>query len=281
MFFACGILQPTALAFTKISILLLLHQIFIPQAFRITCWVLGAIVVAWYLAVVFAASFICLPVSSVWDPSTPAHCGNQKVLQVVTPLPWIITDFAILIAPMPVLRRLHTSRRQKAGLMALFLIGGLTCICSCVRYSTIWYPVEDITWDIVPATMWNIVEAYITIICACLLATRPLFMKLIPDKLLARVQRSWTEYWHSLPSNSKIRLVTAFGWGRSQAQSSGRAEKPMVEENWLAESHSSNSGGRPSDVQKPPDAFLPPFSLQDLERHRTARERYEDGSNMP
>ena len=280
MFFACGILQPTALAFAKLSVVILLHQIFIPRAFRLTCWGLGSIVLAWWIAVIFAQSFICLPVSSIWDPSTPGHCGNQKILQVVDPLPWVVTDFAILIAPLPVLRKLQTSRRQKAGLMALFLIGGITCVCTCVRYSTIWYSVEDITWDIVPATIWNVIEAYTTIICACLIATRPLFMKLIPDRLIARVHRSWSQYWQSRSGRSRSRLMTSFGRSGHVAQTQPTEEKTPVTKPRADSESSTVFGGHDSDVQDLPKAHLAPFSFENLGTHNTARERYEARSSL-
>ena len=60
--------------------------------------------------------------------------------------------------------------------------------------------------------MGNIVEASTTVICACLFASKPVIMRLIPDKLLLRMQshsRSWTRY------RPKILLMHHRSGGRS------------------------------------------------------------------
>ena len=123
MFFASGIILPTALALTKISLLMLLNYLFVLPAFRITVRILGAIVIAWWLTLVLGQIFICLPISSHWDTTVVGHCGNQQAFDIGTPIPWIVTDVAILLCPLPVLRQLHVSRAQKLGLFGLFLIG--------------------------------------------------------------------------------------------------------------------------------------------------------------
>ena len=51
--------------------------------------------------------------------------------------------------------------------------------------------------DAVPLWKWNIIEASVTVICACLFASKPVLMLMIPDKFIARLRsrsRSWTRY---------------------------------------------------------------------------------------
>ena len=51
--------------------------------------------------------------------------------------------------------------------------------------------------DAVPLWKWNIIEASVTVICACLFASKPVMMLMIPDKLIARLRsrsNSWTPY---------------------------------------------------------------------------------------
>ena len=85
---------------------------------------LGAVVVAWGITSVFGYAFICLPVDSTWEPEKPHHCARVKILDQVLPVPWILTDFAILVSPLPVLNNLQMSPWRKVGLSALFLTGG-------------------------------------------------------------------------------------------------------------------------------------------------------------
>ena len=41
--------------------------------------------------------------------------------------------------------------------------------------------------DVVDLAMWNIIEAHATVLCASLIASKPVVMALIPDKLLASI----------------------------------------------------------------------------------------------
>lgn len=118
-------MQPFVLASAKISLLILLYRIFIIKTFRITVLVLMAVVGVWYVAITLAGALICLPVKSRWHPDIPGHCGNQYILNIIDPIPWILTDFAILFAPIPMVWRLQMPTRRKAAIAGLFLVGGL------------------------------------------------------------------------------------------------------------------------------------------------------------
>lgn len=60
---------------TKISILLYYHRLF--QSVTLS-WVIGAVVVAYNLAVIFVAAFECIPLSSMWT-GQPGKCIATKV----------------------------------------------------------------------------------------------------------------------------------------------------------------------------------------------------------
>lgn len=123
--FAGSLMQPCVLTSAKLSILILLRRIFITQTFQRVANVLIAIVLGWWLAITFAVTFICTPVKSHWDPNVPGNCGNVYLLDIIDPIPWILTDFAILFAPLPMIWRLQMATRQKVAVGALFLIGVL------------------------------------------------------------------------------------------------------------------------------------------------------------
>jgi hypothetical protein len=126
VFYASSFLQTTALALSKLSLLIMLYRIFeIVRGFQITCWILGGVVTAWWAAAFFAGAFICYPAASIWEPNTKGTCGNMELLNVVTPIPWVLTDFAILIAPLPVIRKLQIDRARKRRVYAAFLLGAM------------------------------------------------------------------------------------------------------------------------------------------------------------
>ena len=113
----------TALATAKLSILCLLHRIFITRGFQIVVKILGAVLVLWWTSFPFAFAFICSPISVNWEPGIQHHCRNREVMLISAPIPWTLTDFVIPIAPF-VVKSLHTKRRNRIGLSALPLTGG-------------------------------------------------------------------------------------------------------------------------------------------------------------
>ena len=71
-----------------------------------------------------------------------------------------------------------------------------TCKASTFSFSVI-ATTNSGVGDAVPLWKWNIIEASVTVICACLFASKPAVMFLIPDKFVARLTsrtRSWTRY---------------------------------------------------------------------------------------
>ena len=87
--------------------------------------ILLAIIILWWTGLTTADAFICSPIRSNWEPMIPKHCGNVRLLVLFGPIAWIVTDFVILIAPLFVIKNLQLKPKDKLGLYALFLTGGL------------------------------------------------------------------------------------------------------------------------------------------------------------
>ena len=104
---------------------MLFHRIFITSGFRLAIKIIAVIMVMWWMGTILADNLICLPIEHNWDPTVPAQCGNKQLLAKIPPIPWIVTDFAILIMPLPMVWKLHMPALQRIGLGGLFLLGGL------------------------------------------------------------------------------------------------------------------------------------------------------------
>jgi hypothetical protein len=100
---------------TELSLLVLFHRIFVTPTSRNATTITGMIVVLWWVGTVLADR----------NPEIPAHCGNKQLLAIIPPTPWIATDLALLLMPMPMVYKLHLPGLQRVGLAALFLLGGL------------------------------------------------------------------------------------------------------------------------------------------------------------
>ena len=122
--FALLILYSLAVAFPKLSILALYLRIFTEKRHRISTWVLGAIISGTAVAVSLTAIFQCSPVPHAWDRSvTGGNCIKVASFYVYCSVPNLITDVAILVLPLPMIYKLHTSQSQKVGLSIVFLLG--------------------------------------------------------------------------------------------------------------------------------------------------------------
>lgn len=73
-----------------------------------------------------AASFSCWPIPFFWDKAIHGgHCIDLLAFWFSLGGFNILTDMAVWILPMPVLKSLHLPRKQKLSLIAVFAVGGL------------------------------------------------------------------------------------------------------------------------------------------------------------
>ena len=67
----------------------------------------------------------CLPIAYGWDPAIPnGYCVNYGALVLATNICNIITDFAILILPVPYVLKLNLSAKKKKLVLITFVMGG-------------------------------------------------------------------------------------------------------------------------------------------------------------
>ncbi|KAF1995548.1 hypothetical protein P154DRAFT_474170 [Amniculicola lignicola CBS 123094] len=188
-YFVAGLIMPTCYATAKLSMLWLLHTLFAFRNFQKVIRFLAIIVGLWWLATVLLDTFICFPINARWDPTVKGTCNN-KVIQVeyfATPIPWIITDFAILVAPLPILWAMNVSRARQIGLVLLFGIGITTCGVACKRYMTL-LDIDDknLTSSMVQPCIWTMIESSTTIVCAALPASTIALKRILPTTHFAR-----------------------------------------------------------------------------------------------
>ncbi|KAH8725892.1 hypothetical protein GQ44DRAFT_796079 [Phaeosphaeriaceae sp. PMI808] len=123
-FWASLIVYYLSLGLTKCSIILQYRRVFTTRRFHVACWLVMAVVVAYSVWTVFGSIFACVPVRAFWTRE-PAKCINQFSMWFTNAAINILTDFAIIILPMPVIQSLNLARRQKQALMGIFAVGGL------------------------------------------------------------------------------------------------------------------------------------------------------------
>ncbi|CAO2650904.1 Nn.00g092010.m01.CDS01 [Neocucurbitaria sp. VM-36] len=181
------------LTVTKISILVQYLRIFHDRNFRIACFVILGLVVAYGAWAIFSGILICNPIAFSWDKTTPnGHCMNPMVVWYTNAGMNIAQDVIILLMPMPVIRRLQFSTGQKTGLALMFALGASVTLISVVRLYSLddISNSKDISFDNTIHAILSAVEVNIGIICACLPVMRPLLGLMIPKHFSAATEHA-------------------------------------------------------------------------------------------
>ena len=122
---AAEALYPPAIGLVKISTCFLFARIFPQSRFR---WFLAslALFVAIYSTIQTLLSiFQCQPIDAAWHVTSPKKCIKINSLWEIMGGMNVLTDLALLIAPLPQLWALQIPRQTKAQLVGLFCVGGL------------------------------------------------------------------------------------------------------------------------------------------------------------
>lgn len=115
-----------SVALPKISILALYLRIFTNSTVRITCYITITVLVANWIAFLFASTFQCSSIAYQWNKTIPGgKCFNVAALYKASSAPNIVTDILIMVLPIPTIWQLQASRIRKVGLMFVFFIGSV------------------------------------------------------------------------------------------------------------------------------------------------------------
>ena len=134
--YASIIVYNLGLFVVKNSILYQYLRFFVSRSYRIAAWALIAFITVAGVAMIITSCFSCWPVAFYWDKSVEGgHCVNMLAFWFCFSAFNILTDLAVWLLPMPVLKRLQLPKKQKISLIAVFALGGLYVASSKVPVS--------------------------------------------------------------------------------------------------------------------------------------------------
>ncbi|KAK4499551.1 hypothetical protein PRZ48_010067 [Zasmidium cellare] len=138
--------------------------------FRTASYILAAIITAFTIFSTFISIF----------PS----CIDRLPLWLFNSAFTMLTDIAVTVLPLPVLKSLQLPARQRYILMGVFGLGGVICIVSIVRLSGIYATsvAKDVSWENSQAALYSNLEAAVGIIASCVPTLRA-FVKTYFPKL--------------------------------------------------------------------------------------------------
>ena len=114
-----------AIALVKISILLLYYRIFPVRRLRISLYVVGAVVLVWWISTQITVIFECTPIYYFWTQTGTGHCIRIGRFFLSQAIPNITTDIVLLALPLPMIWNLQLPLLQRAALTHIFMLGGL------------------------------------------------------------------------------------------------------------------------------------------------------------
>ncbi|KAF6220389.1 hypothetical protein HO133_003521 [Letharia lupina] len=176
----------TAVTLIRASVLFLYNRIFCTKSFRIACYGILSINLAYFTATVLACCLICRPFAFNWDQSIHGSCGDQKSLDLFIGVFNLLMDITTVALPMPVLWGLQMPTGTKIVLSGLFSMGIAICIITLVRIKV----TTDITANNTAGqyaliALLTCLESSLGVVNACLPVTKPVFEKLKPTLLIS------------------------------------------------------------------------------------------------
>ncbi|EEQ84351.2 uncharacterized protein BDCG_01156 [Blastomyces dermatitidis ER-3] len=182
LYVGAQVVYKVTIALSKISIIFLYLRIFVGKIFRRTCWSLIWIVICYTIGSSTATVFQCTPIHRAWQRQVPGTCINLTISWYSNAAFSILSDLAILILPMPVIKSLLLPKKEKIGLMSIFAVGIFVCITSVLRSMKLDVATKnfDVTWSSIDSSMWTIFETNIAIICACMPTFKAPISKIFP-----------------------------------------------------------------------------------------------------
>ncbi|KAL5366340.1 hypothetical protein BJX96DRAFT_169845 [Aspergillus floccosus] len=156
----------------KLSLLAMMRRIFAPDRRKLMI-IYGSIVVLllYYIPALFIKIFFCKPISAYWyGTENGGSCLDQRKVIIADATISMVSDFWILILPLPMLWSLQMSLNKKLRVVGILGAGGLATAFSVWRLVMMVDEsrTPDTTWFWIHCVLTGNAEAGIGLICACL-----------------------------------------------------------------------------------------------------------------
>ncbi|KAI0458214.1 hypothetical protein F5B21DRAFT_460215 [Xylaria acuta] len=185
----------------KVSLLTFYLRIFNPvPRVKWLIWIGLVAVVGFGLAVLIGTLILCYPSSGepqnpTLPPSPPQRCTAEiPNWTTAGSIFSVVTDFYIFFIPIHLLPSLKLSRKRKAAVGSVFLVGLIACLAG-VANLTIrfvkYLPThkDDFTWNVIDTYITKVTETNVGLICACMPVVSPVVVG--PMRRLSALFGSW------------------------------------------------------------------------------------------
>ncbi|CAI6096060.1 unnamed protein product [Clonostachys chloroleuca] len=200
IFFQCLFIAEVAYTYSsplvKLSVLAFYWRIFPTSGMKLGCKIIGAMCIAWCIAVSILDFVQCRPLKAFWYlelralPTT--RCVDTVLHFLANSIANAFIDFLTISLPIYEVCKLHTSTERKFKVAFVFLLGGIALAASLVRTATtnvIWrkglgnFTSKSNRKSLFASNLWSqawrpYIEIYVAIIGACTPTLMPFYRKL-------------------------------------------------------------------------------------------------------
>ncbi|KAH8659342.1 hypothetical protein BGZ60DRAFT_415072 [Tricladium varicosporioides] len=190
--FSSQILYTVTLGFVKISICAMLARIFSLSISKLIAQILIGLSCCWMTSTVLIGFLICHPVQMNWNPLiTDGKCGDRNLAFTVAGIVNVMTDFFILLVPIPMVLKLTLPKASKFGLLLIFCMGILTMVIGSVRI-TVLLDVDfmDFTFSGKTLHIFTIAEAGVAIMVSSSPMLRPILNRVSHSSIFSTKRSS-------------------------------------------------------------------------------------------
>ncbi|PGG99512.1 hypothetical protein GX51_06252 [Blastomyces parvus] len=195
----------------KVALLAIVIRIFnLDRKTVIGIYVILGVLLLYYIPTILLKILFCLPIAGYWEgTASGAKCLNQQNLIAADAVISMVSDFVILVLPLPLTWSLHIGKTKKLRVIGILGAGGVATAFSVWRLVMI---IEEgaspnFTLVFVRIVLLGNAEAGIGLICACLPAINSYYS--YRKKRSSEVHQSPTKH-HELSSWQKISANATF-----------------------------------------------------------------------
>ncbi|MCJ1325120.1 hypothetical protein MMC10_001782 [Thelotrema lepadinum] len=184
-----SVLYFTIAGSTKLGILLMYRRIFnVDRVFRQQLFVACTLVIGWWIGCTVATLTDCIPLEYTWINALddPRYCFNFNIFWMASGVCEVLIDVVILALPIRAVYSLQLSRKKKATVACIFLLGGFVVITGLVKVVLGYVPGEREP-SFSRTEVWTTVHTSVAIICASLPIYKPLVTRVARSSLVSKL----------------------------------------------------------------------------------------------
>ena len=168
--YICVFLFDSSISYPKLAALFFYARVFRSnnRAFKIHIWVAGSLVSAWLVSTLVSTIFQCTPIAKAWNVELQGYCIDNAAWYLSTAAISTVTDFYILLLPVPMIWGLKISLKRRLYLLAAFFLAYSVIVLSIGRLvmtAKLAPTLQlDLTWNMSEYFYWVCLECVLSII---------------------------------------------------------------------------------------------------------------------